>query len=116
MWQDRRPIVKGSTAPILQEVITEDNQVVVRNMTGWDAYVMFWYAGATAPHVVRAAVVRDPLNGIVEYEWEGDEIPTSGYLLYQFVFGLVGSTDLSVQEWGQISSGVFRREVLEAAA
>jgi len=114
-WEERRPIVQGSTAPIWEELITEQDGVTVRNLTGYHVYLTFWYASAAAPHKVGHGYVYDAANGLVRYELDGTETPTAGNLLYQVTLGNAGSTNESVQTWGEMTSPVFKRTVLAAA-
>lgn len=96
-YQTRAEVYVGDTGPVLELLITEPDGYTVRNLTGFSAWVSFWFTGDTEPRVIRAAKVYDGANGLVRYYFQGDEYATTGDCIFQ-------ATIMST-EWGGSSSG-----------
>lgn len=75
-WQEPIDVRVGDSGKVRSFLVTEADSSTVRNITGYAAWVSFWYQGAV-PHVVRAAPV-DGSNGKIKYRFQGDEFPTAG--------------------------------------
>jgi len=77
-----REVHVGDVGRRLSFAFLKATRLEVQTLTGYAAWVKFWY-GETAPHVTRACAV-DGVNGLAIYELLGDEYTTVGELLVQF--------------------------------
>lgn len=113
IYQTRAEVYVGDTGPVLELLITEPDGYTVRNLSGFAAWVAFWFNGDAEPRVTRAAKVYNASSGLVRYYFEGDEYATTGECIFR----------CSVQstEWGgasvgrgffQASTPVLKRRVL----
>lgn len=73
----------GDIGPVLEFVVTEVDEVTLRNIAGFAAYVRFWN-GSNTPHKVRQAEV-DSVNSIIRYQLRGDEFTAEGSCFYEWV-------------------------------
>lgn len=71
----------GDVGRVISFQLTMPNRIVARDLSGYAAWVRWWYPDLE-PHVNRAALVGGS-NGLVTYISQGDEFPTVGYLLAQ---------------------------------
>lgn len=112
-WSELKEARVGDTAPDMWFVVTEQDGSTVRNLTGFGAWVSFWYGGATGPHVVRAAPV-DPVTGQIRYRLQGDEFTTAGMCYVQWTMKATDADSGSVARGHFRLSGQIVRRVVTA--
>lgn len=114
MFFEKRFLVAGATLPIIELLVTRLDGETVVNLSGYAAYFTFWYRDDPVT-VVRAGYIYDAANGLVRYEFYGDELPTEGELRYQCTLYNRGTINQeNPQEYCEVTSPVFVRKVLAA--
>jgi hypothetical protein len=108
-------VYQSNTAPLLEFAFLQANGASARDITGYAAWCTFWTAGAAAPHVIRAARISDPTNGLVRYELQGDEYATLGECLFQCTIMQTALNTGDDNGYFERSTQAIRRRVIAKA-
>lgn len=107
-----RTVEKGKSGALIEFAVSEDDLVTVRTLTGYAAWVTFWYAGS-APHVSGRAAKIDGVNGLALYLTQGDEFPTAGTCFMQLTIMAPESGIGTGRGYFEASLPAVRRDVIE---
>lgn len=98
---DSVKIRKGATYPPVRIYITDERGPI--DLTGASATFSLWTTSRYAVLSNRPAVISDPTNGVVEYEWIDGETDTAGDYRGLFEIVLASGKKLTVPVDGAIN-------------